>query len=150
VKGGEMRSPKRITVARKNKRRRTTARVYKKVGYCAVDSGQLIITDPGYLNHFKFDADEEHIELSKQGKDFEYSYSGCMAATMSQKGAGQLLGRTLSKETQKLVREGKLPASRAFYHAGVAVSTGVGDGRYPVYVEYEDGMIKSVKVQFFE
>jgi hypothetical protein len=140
-------SPKKVS--RQNKPGKTAKRAYKRIGYCAVDSGQLLITDPAYVNYFKLDADEEHIELSKQGKGFEYSYSGCMAATMSRKLAGQLLGRTLSEETHKLVRDGKLPASRAFYHAGVAVNTGVGDGLYPVYVEYEDGMIKSVTVEFF-
>jgi hypothetical protein len=30
------------------------------------------------------------------------------------------------------------------------VSTGMGDGIYPVYVEYENGMVRSVTVQFFD
>jgi hypothetical protein len=147
-----VRSVKRTTVARKNKRRGATARAYKKVGYCAVDSGQLIITDPAYLHDFKFDTDDPHIfdRLARQGKEFEYSYSGCMAATMSKKQAGQLVKRILSKKRPKTARKGKALASGTFYHAGVAVDTGMGDGCYPVYVEYENGMVKSVKVQFFE
>jgi len=33
---------------------------------------------------------------------------------------------------------------------GVCVSTGYGDGTYPVYVDIEDGRVKSVTVEFFE
>jgi|GEM_PF-1365417 len=131
-----MRSSQR-KASRKTKPSKTAKRAYKRVGYCAIDSGQLLITDPAYVNQFKFDAGENRMELSKLGKGFQYSYSGCMAATMSRKMAGQLLGRTSQ-------------TSGSFYHAGVAVDPGFGDGLYPVYVEYEDGMIKSVTVRFFE
>jgi hypothetical protein len=58
------------------------------------------------------------------------------------------MGGKLSKEDQKRIREGKSLAPDTFYHAGVAMDTGMGDGCYPVYVEYEKG-VKSVKVQFF-
>jgi hypothetical protein len=147
-----MRSSKRTTVARKNKRRRMTIRVYKRVGHCAVDSGQLVITDPAYLHEFKCDVNDiPGLEkMIEHGKHFEYSYSGCMAATLSKKRAGQLVGGKLSKKDQKRIREGKSLISGTFYHAGVAVHTGIGDGCYPVYVEYENGVVKSVKVQFFE
>ncbi|MGH7599985.1 MAG: DUF4241 domain-containing protein [bacterium] len=126
--------------------------MYKRVGYCAVDSGQLIITDPAYLDHFKFDADDADKNLTELGNGFEYSYSGCMAATMSRKLAGQLVGwgwSKLSEDEQKFVRAGKLAVSGAFDSAGVAVDTGFGDGVYPVYVEYKNGRIKTVKIEFF-
>jgi hypothetical protein len=98
-----------------------------------VDSGQVIITDPAHLHHFKsnhFDDSKKsstgRSRYGKKSKGFEYSYSGCCAAT-STGGAGQLAGMR-----------------------GVAVSTGMGDGAYPIYVEYENGMINSVTVQFLD
>jgi len=143
---------KLLKTTRKNKPSKSPKRIYKRIGYCAVDSGQLIITDPAYLDNFKFDADGVDKNLTEQGKEFEYSYSGCMAATMSKKKAGQLVGwgwSKLSEDEQKLVRNGKLQISGAFDQAGVALNTGFGDGVYPVYVEYKNGRIKSVKVEFF-
>jgi hypothetical protein len=112
----------------------------------------LVITDPAYLYDFKCDVNDvpELEKMIEHGKHFEYSYSGCMAATMSKKRAGQLVGGKLSKEDQKRIRQGKPLASGTFYHAGVAVNTGIGDGCYTVYVEYDNGIVKSVKVQFFE
>jgi len=101
----------------------------RKVGYVGVDSGQVIITDPCYLTEFvsnDFDGfKKSSTGRSQKSKEFEYSYSGCCEATST--GAGQLTDRR-----------------------GVAVSTGMGDGVYPVYVEYENGMIRSVTVQFFD
>lgn len=125
----------------------------KLVGYCGVDTGQLIITDPAYLPDFKSNLpfDDEGGDETVNG--FEYSFAGCCAATTSKARAGQLVGwgwKKLSTEEAQLVKEGKLHAAGAFDSAGVAVHTGFGDGRYPVFVEYEGGFVKTVTVQFFE
>lgn len=103
----------------------------KLVGYVGVDSGQVMITDPCYLGKFKApeDCDGDLFNEENKGK---YSYSGACVATLSEDQAGQL-------------DEGV---------TGVAVSSGYGDGSYPVYVEYSDEgewgvRIKSVTVEFF-
>jgi|GEM_PF-1137978 len=159
-----------LELAREERRWRAPRKI---VGYCGVDTGQLIITDPAYLREFRSDhplADDsmnekepftnfdkelkKRMKASKRNNGFAYSYSGCCAATKKSKtGAGQLVGwgwQKLSKEEEKLAREGKLFAAGAFDTAGVAVQTGFGDGCYPVYVEYEGRTVKSVTVQFFE
>ncbi len=135
------------TVRDKNRR----SALKELVGYCGVDSGQLIITDPSYLREYNSNSQTDDSGIEQNG--FEYSVAGCHAATDSKAGAGQLMGwgwKKLSKEDIKLVKEGKLHASGAFNSAGVAVSTGFGDGNYPVYVEYESDRVKAVTVQFFE
>jgi hypothetical protein len=120
-----------LELVREIRRGSTSLAARRKVGYVGVDSGQVIITDPAHLHDFEsnnFDDSKKsssgRSRYGKKGEVFEYSYSGCCAAT-SRGGAGQLTGMR-----------------------GVAVSTGIGDGVYPIYVEYENGMISSVTVQF--
>jgi hypothetical protein len=122
-----------LELVREIRRGSTVLAARRKVGYVGVDSGQVIITDPAHLHDFESNSFEDSKKRSsrgsrygKKGNAFEYSYSGCCAAT-STGGAGQLIGTR-----------------------GVAVSTGMGDGAYPVYVEYENGMISSVTVQFLD
>jgi len=144
-------SPKK-KMPRPKKQSKPAKRTRKRIGYCAVDSGQLMITDPAYLKYFKFDADDTDKNLNGQSNGFEYTYSGCMAATMSRKLAGQLVGwewNRLSDDERKFSRAGKSIVSGAFDCAGVVSKTGFGDGVYPVYAEYENGWIKSVLVEFF-
>lgn len=58
----------------------------------------------------------------------EFSYRGCCQATLSDRGAGQLIYE--------------------LGHAGVAFRSGYGDGVYPVYATYnEDGRIIKVEVE---
>ena len=121
-----------LELVREIRRGSTALAARRKVGYVGVDSGQVIITDPAYLEDFEsnnFDGSKKSAtgrsRYGKKSKEFEYSYSGCCEATST--GAGQLTGRR-----------------------GVAVTTGMGDGIYPVYVEYENGMVRSVTVQFFD
>jgi Protein of unknown function (DUF4241) len=122
-----------LELVREIRRGSTALAARRKVGYVGVDSGQVIITDPAHLHDFEsnnFDGSKKsspgRSRYGKKSKGFEYSYSGCCAAT-STGGAGQLAGMR-----------------------GVAVSTGMGDGAYPIYVEYENGMISSVTVQFLD
>ena len=102
----------------------------KKIGYVAVDSGQLIITDPCYLKDFKSNDFEETKADAIPIKD--YSYNGACQATLSADKCGQL-------------SDGK------FKEAGVAVSTGYGDGCYPVFATYNsEGRVTKVEVLFVE
>lgn len=97
----------------------------KLLGYCGVDSGQLLLTDPCYLNGWKnnnYTDDEE--------KDGNYSYNGACHLTCSDDMGGQLIN--------------KLGIDIA-----VAFSTGYGDGCYPVYAIYKDNRIQKIEVKFF-
>lgn len=85
----------------------------KLIGYCAVDSGQILITDPSYLSDWKDN------QMGDTGKG-DYSWSGACETTLDDERAGQL----------------NFPAGHA--GAGVVSSTGLGDGYYPVYATYID------------
>ena len=80
----------------------------KKIGHVGVDSGQLLITDPCYIN-----SNWEKPELEEDV--FPYSYEGACDATES-----AWLGNQLS------------------FGAGVAFRSGYGDGQYDVYATYYD------------
>lgn len=91
------------------------------VGFCAVDSGQIMLVDPCYVKDFK---DGEEFEPTKGRHPF--SYNGACGATLSEKMCGELAGGT-----------------------ACVVSSGYGDGSYPVYVTYSpDGRIASATIQF--
>jgi hypothetical protein len=98
-----------LELVREIRRGSTALTARRKVSYVGVDSGQVIITDPAHLHDFEsnnFDGSKKssprRSRYGKKSKGFEYSYSGCCAAT-STGGAGQLTGMR-----------------------GVAVSTGMG------------------------
>ena len=143
----------------------------EEMGMVAVDSGQLMITDPCYINSEWQDDEFEDIRLLKDTetgeiyqfrKDFSnyeekisgfdqtvnelqasgrleaieidnsekinFSYAGACYATMSEKGYGEM------------------PFKLGHMGAGIAVTTVMGDGMYPVYAEKYDGKI--VRVYF--
>jgi hypothetical protein len=89
------------------------------IGYCPVDSGQIILVDPCYLNTWKggyFD--------SKSPKDNDYQRA--CEITLKNKHAGQ-----------------------TFNNMAVVTSTCWGDGQYPVYVtRNREGRISSVIIDF--
>ncbi len=92
-----------------------------RIGTCAVDSGQIMIVDPCYLDEYKADDFEPGT-----GTINEFSYSGACNTTLSQLGAGQLGSMT-----------------------AVVASSGYGDGAYPVYATYdEDGVITKLEIEF--
>jgi hypothetical protein len=103
-----------------------------KVGSVGVDAGMVMVGDPCYLNTYgKESADgfewvESEVDAQKSTKKFDYSYSGACAATLGEDSAGEL-GRA----------------------AAVAVSSGYGDGVYPVYATYNhEGRISKLEVVF--
>ena len=93
-----------------------------KIGVCGVDSGQVVICDPCYIgSEWKgsdYDVKEGEGNHPKETKEF--SYSGCCRATSSKKKGGQL------------------NYTKGHAGVGVAASSGIGDGVYPVYVRYEN------------
>lgn len=106
----------------------TTKTNTKLVGYCAVDSGQILLTDPAYVGSF---LDGEEFQPTVGKSLHPYSYNGACGATLGEEQAGQLcfaLGQP---------------------GAGVAVASGYGDGMYPVYAEYNsEGRIARVTIEF--
>lgn len=100
------------------------------IGYVAVDSGQLMVTDPCYVDS------EWQREPYKSVSDttptqpaiFNYSYGGVCRSTLSGDGYGELVFR------------------KGHTGAGVAFATAWGDGMYPVYAEKHDGHIVRVYI----
>lgn len=83
------------------------------IGYCAVDSGQVMITDPSYITYW-----DDKAEFGDPVAEGHFSYPGACNRTLSDKSAGQL----------------NFPLGHA--GAGVVASAGYGDGYYPVYATY--------------
>ena len=82
------------------------------VGHITVDSGQVIVGDPCYLKVWDGNENEPFTIEGQQG---QYSYLGSCEATLSEDGFGTL--------------------NNGF---AVALSSGYGDGTYPVYVKKND------------
>jgi len=114
----------------------------KLIGHVGVDSGQMMLADPCYVDGDNFVDDRENgfdIGENREGP-YPLSYEGACNASMSENQAGVLS-----------------------FHAGhegaaVVCSTGYGDGVYPVYVEYtsdqETGSwgrrVKSMTIEFID
>ena len=104
----------------------------KKIGEIGVDGGQAMVCDPCYIES-EWKSSDLPQDLGKGPRTHEFSYDGCCRETLSKDMAGQL--------NYKMGHAG----------AGVAFSTGWGDGVYPVYATYnEEGRIVKVEVLFDE
>lgn len=99
----------------------------KLIGRVMVDSGQVMVGDPCYLDGFvTHEANGFAIDFGKKEGPFGYSYEGACQATCSPSMAGELGG-------------GK----------AVASSSGYGDGKYPVYADYDrNGRVVALHVYF--
>lgn len=80
------------------------------IGNCAVDSGQILLTDPGYISYW-----DDKAEYGDPVPEGHFSYPGACNRTLATGYNGQL----------------NFPAGHA--GAGVVVRSGYGDGYYPVY-----------------
>lgn len=101
------------------------------LGYCAVDSGQLIITDPGYLEMWT----ENKMGEAGVGN---YSWAGACATTLADghgenERSGQLVFPTTSGDG-----------------VGVVLRTGLGDGYYPVWATITDSPIWGKRISKIE
>lgn len=106
--------------------------IKKLIGYCGVDSGQLIVCDPCYLSDWK---DTEEISAKKGKKGYPFTYAGACSATLEENEGGQLVNEIGAE-------------------VGVAVSSGFGDGVYPVYAHIKDEgkfgkRVKKVEIIFY-
>jgi hypothetical protein len=96
------------------------------LGYFGVDSGQVMITDPCYIEGWWEIQDKNPEQLKKYPHLADYSLQGACKKTLSKKKGGML---------------GKGSA--------VVSSTGYGDGEYKVYATKKDGCIKKLEIEFF-
>jgi len=95
-----------------------------KIGSIAVDSGQIMIIDPCYINA-DFAKEFDHSTKGQDQDSYEMNYNGCCNATLSKKGYGSL---------EKLA---------------IACGTLYGDGEYPVYAELDrNGRVKTLTIDF--
>lgn len=79
------------------------------IGYVGVDSGQLMLCDPSYIGK-DFATDDFNPSGTDDSGKYPMTYNGACGATLSDERFGQL-GNAM----------------------GVAFSSGLGDGVYPVY-----------------
>lgn len=95
------------------------------VGHCGVDSGQIMLSDPCYVKQFVDEMENGKEFSSELTKPFPYTYNGACSATI-QDNAGELGGGL-----------------------GVVVTSGYGDGSYPVFVTYtSDGRPATATIVF--
>jgi hypothetical protein len=100
----------------------------KQIGVVGVDSAQLVICDPLYIDT---EWENEEYDSDDTKAKFNFSYKACCEKTLSPDSAGQLFYR--------------------LGHPGVGVvsSTGWGDGLYPVYATYnKQGRIMKIEIDF--
>lgn len=97
----------------------------KLIGHIGVDSGQMLLCDPCYIDSMwsKDDVPNDFRDLSPyEGK---FNYLGAAQATLSEKKSG-------------ILDKG----------SGAVCSTGNGDGLYPVYVTYEGDRVSEMRIVF--
>ena len=103
------------------------------VGYFGVDSGQVMIGDPCYLDAWRMEMEEEGGEFNASlPKPYPYTYNGACSATCSKESAGVL---------------GQISEHRPEGTA-IVTNTGYGDGSYPVFVEREGNRIMRIIIDF--
>lgn len=143
----------------------------EEMGFVAVDSGQLMITDPCYIDSEWQNIDYEDIRLlrdtetqkiyqfRKDFNNYEEKISGFEETVNELIASGRLIsididnsdkisfsyaGACYSSMSEK--GYGAMPFKLGHEGAGIAVTTVMGDGMYPVYAEKYDGKI--VRVYF--
>ena len=100
------------------------------LGYCGVDSGQLMIADPCYLSDWK-DTEHDANPMTRKSQ-FDFTYAGACQTTDNNNLGGQLNNDGGAR-------------------MGVSFRSGYGDGVYPVYAEYNsEGRIKRVIVEMID
>ena len=100
---------------------------WTKVGTIFVDAGCVMVGDPCYTQ-------------GREASSASESWHEFLEATWP-----ETFGPNPDKDAQ--MKDAVL--ARGEEGLGIVVSSGYGDGEYPVYVDREDGRVKAVKVVFF-
>jgi hypothetical protein len=148
---------------------------FEQVGVVGVDSGQLLICDPCYIEsewqggHLRFEnimKDTQTGEIIKgpkarlsEGITYESIYKDGMTYNeavkrgileeIPERETGEFSYDGCCKATVGERGTGQLNFKMGHEGAGVACGTGYGDGVYPVYVKKEKGVIKEIRIVFF-
>jgi hypothetical protein len=166
----------------------------KQIGVVGVDSGQILLTDPCYLDTWKTgnidDAVAHPVYRDKFGKLWQYSRTGhvnvpgfsvqrfpgsyedpigpgkaCpnqliasgwwkLADDINERPKGCTGAYSYAGACDATLGEGcggQLNFEHGHEGAGVAVSSGYGDGTYPVYAHYnKDGRVRKVEIVFIK
>lgn len=145
------------------------------IGHVGVDSGQLLLCDPCYLDSEWEKEEFEDIRIyknTKTGKTVQYRVHfdhyetiipeyGMTMNELNATGEWEPVETPLAKKnfsynaccdvTLSDNGVGQLKYKMGHPGVGVAFRTAFGDGYYPVYAKYsEDGTLKSVEVVFWE
>lgn len=111
-----------------------------KVGHVYNDSGTLALVDPCYVDGDDFkeaDYSETFGHNDDALREYEMMKIGGVATPLVTDGRK----RDEVYDADSKRQDGEFQ--------GLVVSTGYGDGTYPVYVKVEGGRVKSVTVKFF-
>ena len=146
------------------------------IGKVDVDSGQLIVTDPCYLNQFKineYNPTRKYVCVTDKKKIIEwprdfYNYEDDIID-----GYNKNMNTLIKDKLFIQVKDEIIDSSYSYVGAcnqstknenqggelshglGLSFSTGFGDGTYPVYAHYEDvngwgRRIKKIEIEFFK
>lgn len=137
---------------------------WKYLGSCGVDSGQLLITDPCYLDEWEaneFEDNRIHVD-TQTGKEYKYrvDFENYESVLFDNKTVNALIfeGRLVDKkgvvdnsysyngacQTSIDGEGGEIGIS----NEGVVFRTGFGDGVYPVYARMVEGRVAEVRIDF--
>lgn len=145
------------------------------IGFVGVDSGQLLLCDPCYIDSEWEKEEFEDIRIYKNiktGKTVQYRVDfdhydtiipeyGMTMNELNASGKWKPVQTPLAKKsfsynaccdaTLSKDGHGQLKYKMGHPGVGVAFSTAFGDGHYPVYAKYsDDNTLKSVEVVFWE
>lgn len=137
-----------------------------KLGYAAVDSGQLMVCDPCYLEsewesydriyvdketgkEYKFETFEDFVKMRGQpfldGKTIDkLEKEGRLDIKTAPPGEFSYEGACETTLSDK--QAGQLNFNKGHKGAGVVFSSGWGDGEYPVYARFQEGRIAEVRI----
>ncbi|MFA5790657.1 MAG: DUF4241 domain-containing protein [Caldisericia bacterium] len=109
--------------------KRKTRKIWEQVGRVSVDSGQIVIVDPGFLQKSMID---ELADINYDKPQNLYDHSCNIAG--SSKSVGEF---RLSEHTGMVT--------------AVASETGIGDGQYPVYARFnKDNRVAELRIKFLK
>lgn len=141
------------------------------IGHVAVDSGQLLLCDPCYIDSQWKDEEFADIRIYKHvktGKTLQYKVDFPNYATLIEEYGKDMNELIATGEWEQQIPtsahgfsynaccnaslsengHGQLRFELGHVGAGIAFSTAFGDGFYPVYAKYDNkGVIKSVTIE---